>query len=290
MKIKVLAIVMSLFTIVSCEFRKSVNKDLVIGLTTKGDGLSCDNVYLSMNEEKIRRNTFTYGEKFYLNFETIEGFKKDADRVFPGMQLFVIDQAGDTVLIYNDLYADYTDGITISPLLLQTYLTVAKPIHSNNTYVLYVTIWDKRGEGTFTAKMDFDVIANKQIEIESSNVSYDEIYLFSQEREVPITDNNVKYDETVNMIFEGLEGFREENGIVFIGLAMNIKDSEGNLILNEDDLIGESGMEFSELKSQIAPSFIFTDSDIKNPVTCEVTIWDKKSESRIKAIATLHVE
>lgn len=281
---------MLLFTIFSCEFRKSVNKDLITGLTTKGDGLSCDNVYLSSGERKISRNSFTYGEKFYLNFENIEGFKKDKDHAFPGLQLFVISQAGDTVLKYNDLYADYTDGINISPLLLRTYLTVAEPIHSNNNYTLHANIWDKKGKGTFTAKMDFDVVPNKQITIENNGVSYNEIYLYSKEREIPITDSNVKFNENIYMIFEGLQGFKEETGKVFIGQSIKITDSEGNLILKEDDLIGDSSMESSDLKSRVAPNFIFTGSNIKNPVTCNISIWDKKSGSKIMASVKLNVE
>ena len=290
MKTKTFAIAILLFTFYSCDFRKSVNKDLVTGLVTKGDGLSSEEVYLTSGEEKINRNTFTYGEKIYLNFENVEGLKKVDEAVFPGLQLLVLGQAGDTVMKYDDLYADYHDGIKISPLLLKTYLTVADPIHSNNRYTVFVKIWDKKGKGTFTAEMDFSVIANKDIQVENNNVSFDEIYLFSKERDITITDNRAKYNENIYMIFEGLEGFREEAGNVLIGLAMKITDSEGNLILNEDDLIGDSGIESSEVKSRISPSFIFTGSDIRNPVTCEITIWDKKSTGRIKASVKLNVE
>ncbi|HJX72271.1 MAG TPA: hypothetical protein VJ346_09970, partial [Bacteroidales bacterium] len=155
---------------------------------------------------------------------------------------------------------------------------------------LNINIWDKKGEGTFTAKMDFDIISNKQIAIESNHVSYDEIYLFSKEREITITDNAAKFNENIYMIFEGLEGFKEEEGKVFIGLSMKIADSEGNLILNEDDLMGDSYMIASDIKSQLSPNFIFTGSDIKNPVNCEIVIWDKKGESKIKASVKLNIE
>jgi hypothetical protein len=290
MKTKLLVITMSLFAVFSCEFRKSVNKDLITGLTTKGDGLSCENVYLYDGKEKISRKSFTYGEKIYMNFENIEGFKKQEDHAFPGAQLFVLNPSGDTVFKTNDLYADFVDGLNISPLLLQPSLTVASPMHSNNDYTLYANIWDKKGEGTFTAEMGFNVVPNKQIEIESSNVSYDEIYLFSKEREITITDNKAKFNENIYLIFEGLQGFKEEAGKAFIGVSMKIADAEGNALLNEEDLIGDAGMEISALKSQLAPNFIITGSEIKNPVTCDITIWDKKGESRIKAAIKLNIE
>lgn len=290
MNINLTVITLSMFALFSCEFKKSVNKDLITGLTTQGDGLSCENVYLSNGEQKLSRNSFTYGEKFYLNFENIDGFQKPEDHVFPGMQLFIISQAGDTVLKENDLYASYADGMNISPLVLQTNVTAGNPIHSNNNYALYINIWDKKGEGTYKAKMDFDVIANAQINIESNNISYDEIYLFSQESKTVISDDNAKLNENIYMIFEGLEGFKEEDGKVFPGLSIKATDANGGTILEERDLIGESGMEFSELKSQIAPNFIFTGADIKNPVSCEIIIWDKKGENRIKASVKLNLK
>ena len=49
-------------------------------------------------------------------------------------------------------------------------------------------------------------------------------------------------------------------------------------------------MEIAELKKQIAPSVIFSGSEIKNPVTCEVTLWDKKSENKIKVSIDLDIK
>ncbi len=290
MKRKALIITLLVFSLFSCEFRKSVHKDLITGLATKGNGLSCDDVYLSTEEGKIQRNTFTYGEKIYLNFENIDGFKKVKGYAFPGLNLVVSQEPGDTVLIYNDLYADDVDGMKISPLLLTPYLTVANPVHSQRLYKLYVKIWDKNGPGIFSANMDFNVIPNPHIKVESKNVSFDEIYLFSKERDKTITDDRAMFNENIYMMFEGLEGFKEETGQVYIGLALQLKDSEGRLILDEKDLIGESGMEVSALKSQVAPTFIFSGSRIKNPVSCDITIWDKKSDNRIRASMLLNVE
>jgi len=259
-------------------------------LNTRGDGLSCEDVYLSDGEKKIQRNTFIYGEKFNLNFNNIEGFKKIEDFAFPGMQLSVINQAGDTVLKNNDLYAEYTDGINLTPLLLKTNLTVADPIHSLNEYTLQINIWDKKGGGIFKARLDFDVVPNDQIIIESRDASYDEIYLFSGNSNSVITGSDASFNETVYMLFEGLEGFKHEGGMVRFGLSIVASDAEGEMILNEEDLIGDEGMELSEFTSQIAPNFSINDPNVKNPVQCDIIIWDKNSESRIKASAKLNLK
>ncbi|MCK5137939.1 MAG: hypothetical protein KAR19_19285 [Bacteroidales bacterium] len=231
-----------------------------------------------------------YGEEFYVSFENIEGFNRVDNYAYPGMQMIVISQNGDTVLRYNDLYSDLADGIDYSPLVLYAEATVADPIYSNNDYSLVVNIWDKKGEGTFTANLDFTVVPNDQIKIESNHISYDEIYLFSQQRQIVITDNTSGFNENIFMMFEGLEGFREEAGTVFPGLSITVIDSEGNLILDEEDLLGESGMNYSELNSRLAPNFILTGTHISNPVTCEITIWDKKGDGNIKASAQMNIE
>jgi len=282
--------VLVLITLISCDFRKSVNIDVLTGLNTLGDGLSCDDVYISDGENKLSRNTFTYGEKFYLNFDNIEGFNRIANSAFPGMQLYVTDQEGDTVLKNSDLYAEYTDGIDIDPLLLQTNLTVADPIHSINEYTLQINIWDKKGKGTFTAILDFDVIPNDQIIIESKNVSYGEIYLFSGESNSTITSNNANFNETIYLLFEGLDGFKHEGGMVHFGLSIIVSDAEGEMILNEEDLIGDTRMELSEFTSQIAPNFSINDPNTKNPVSSEIIIWDKNSECRISASTKLNLK
>ncbi len=278
------------FSFFSCDFRKSVSKDLNTGLTTNGDGLSCDNVYLSNGEQKLNGSSFTYGEKVYVNFENVEGFEKIGDNAFPGLQILVVSQEGDTVLQHDDLYAKYEDGINISPLLVQANITVADPMHSNKNYTLHVNIWDKKGKGTYKAKMDFNIVPNDQIKVESNGVSYNEIYLFSLERKATIIDNKAKFNENIYVIFEGLEGFKNEAGKTFIGLSKKVTDADGKVILNEEDLLGDSWMEATEIKSQLAPNFTLTNPDIKSPVTCEVKIWDKKSESKIETSAQVNLE
>ncbi len=277
----------------SCDFNKSVKKNLVSGLTAYGDGLSCENVYLSVNGEKITRNSLIYGEEFYVNFNNIEGFKKENENVFPDMRLFVLNKTGDTVFQTNDLCSEFADGINKSPLLLTANLTVAAPIHSNNQYTLYVKIRDKKGTGTYTAKFDFRVNPGELIKIDGNKVTYNELYLFSRDRDKVILDNKIRFDEDIYLLFEGLKGFREENGKVFPGLGIKAFDNDGKTILEESDLFGgytETGITTSDFNSQVLSKFKFTGSEVKNPINCEVTIWDKKSDAKIKATINLILE
>lgn len=274
-------------SIFSCEFNKSVKHDMMTGIISHGDGLSCDDIYLTDGTQKITRTSFTYGETFYMSFENVEGFKKEDGNVFPGIQLSVVDEAGDTVLLFEDLYEQLENGTQLDPLALAANLTTAKPLHSGQQYTLHTLVWDKKGEGSFTTRMEFDVVANEQITVENSNTTYDEIYLFSNDKNETIIDNKSTLNEQVYFIIEGLSGFQEIDGMVSYGLKLTAKDANGNTIINEEDLADGTAIASDLLKRQLAPTFIISGEEVKSPVNCEVFIWDKNSDSKIKAKTTL---
>lgn len=279
-----------LLTLYSCNFAQSVEKDLLTGLTSRGNGLSCDQVYLSDGEDKIERNAFIYGETFYVNFDGMDGFEKEGEGVFPDMQLLVVGEQGDTALYRNDLYADYEDGIEYDPLQLYAEVTVADPMHSGGDYTLYVNIGDKRGDGTFKASLDFSVSRDDKIKVEGDQLSSKEIYLFSQDRGCTITDGSASFNETIYLLFEGLEGFSVQEGQIQMGLSMLVKDAEGNIILDESDLFGEGTFSYDEVHTQVAPNLILTGTQIANPVSCVIRIWDKQGSAWISASTELVLE
>jgi len=286
---KALGFALLLITFDSCQFAQSVEKDLATGMSTRGDGLSCEKVYLSDGENVIKRNTFVYGEVYYVNFDGLEGFVRDGQGAFPSMQLIIVSNQGDTALYVNDMYNEFVQGIENEPLDLYGEVTVADPIHSGGEYTLYVNIRDKKGKGTFKAILKFDVVPDEKISINSNEVRYKEIYMFSQQRGRTITDGQAEFNENIYMLFEGLEGFSVQEGKVYLGLSLEITDATGNLILDEADLLGDEGMSFGMVQEQLAPNFILTGSQIANPVTCKVRIWDKKGTAWLNASTEINV-
>jgi hypothetical protein len=181
------------------------------------------------------------------------------------------------------MYDGFTQGIENSPLDLYGEVTLADPINSGEDYTLYVNIRDKMGSGKFRAILKFEVVPDKRITITGNQVSSREIYLFSQQRGRTITDGRAEFNENIYMLFEGLEGFSVEEGKVYLGLSLEIKDATGNLILDEADLLGDEGMSYEMVNEQLAPNFILTGSQIANPVNCKVRIWDKKGTAWLNA-------
>lgn len=292
MKYKIYFLLLSLL-VFSCEVKKSFDKDLITGLATKGDGISSDKVFLSVDDKKIERNTFIYGEVVYLNFSNVEGLTKEDNNTFPGMEFYITDKQGKKLLYSKDLYSAYTEGINFSPLVLKANFTVAKPIHSNNEYTLFARIWDKNGKGTFTVEMDFKVKPNEKLKISTNGMSYSEVYLYSEKKDKVITDNKINFGDKIYAFFEGLSGMRDYDGKVFPGLSLVVTDNTGDVIIDYEDLFSEyseDGIEVSSFNSQVSANFWFTGPKAKNPLQCEIKIWDKKGEANINLTTQLILE
>jgi len=283
-----------LLIVTGCQFSKSVKKDLVSGLTTKGDLLTCEDVYLTVNDERITRNSFVFGEIFTINYNDMQGFARENGNVFPSMEMIVTDHSQDTVFYADELYSKYPEGMKYDPLHLTADLTVASPIYSNGEYSLTVNISDRKGSGTYSSILKFSVRPNDKILTEKRGIAeYSEAYIFSQGRDNVITDGKIGLDDNIYIIVEGLKGFSEVNGLVFPGLSLKASDSEGNMILNNADMFvqyTEAGVAASDLTSRVSSHFSLTGSEFKNPLHTEMVIWDKKSSAKLILSTDLTVE
>jgi hypothetical protein len=276
-----------------CNFSKSVKKDLISGLTTTGTTLSCDDVYLTVNNERTTRNTFTYGESVYLVFNDIQGFAKENGKVFPSMDILVTNLTGDTVISAANLYAEYTEGMDYTPLQLTADITVATPIRSGGEYLLSVTIKDRKGPGIYSSKLKFTVGKSEQVQVEVSGAAYDEAYIFSQDKGMVINNGKVSFDDNIYIIIEGLKGFKEENGSVFPGLSLKAFDAEKKVILDYADLFSEyeeKGIDTEDFASRVSSHFKISGTVFDNPMELEMLVWDKRSSTKILIKARLTIE
>jgi hypothetical protein len=274
-----------------CNFSKSVNIDLISGLTTKGDQISCENVSVSVDDQAVNRSSFMYGETFSINFSGVEGLKTENGKVFPGMEFIVRSAAGDTILANSDIYSDYESGISLSPLVLSATLTAASPLHSGGDYTLNLRMWDKKDRGTFSAVFKFTITPNEKIAIEKTDgVSCSELYLLSKETGKVINDNVVKVNDETYLLFEGLTGFTGSDDRVFPGLSMKATGADGELLMNYEDMFSDytvTGIDAEEFQNQVLTKLNFNTADIKNPIHLSVTIWDKKGKASISALTDL---
>lgn len=285
-------IILAVIFFTGCKFSKSVEKDLITGLTTKGDLLSCDDVYFTINNEKTTRTSFDYGEILYIVYDNVQGFEKENNKVFPKMQILVLDEKGDTAMWAGDLYAEYTEGMDFTPLQLTADLTVASPIKSGGNYELNVYITDRKGTGSFNTKMNFSVNRNDKLVVEPAGAVWDEAYIYSQDEAKVINDNRIRFEENVYFIVEGLRGFKETDGLVYPGLSLRATDSAGNLILDYTDLFSEydkTGVLPEDLASRASAHFRISGINFNNPMKLEMKVWDKRSDASLVVKTELEV-
>ena len=276
-----------------CNFSKSVKKDLVSGLVLTGNGLTCEDVYITVNNERTSKTSFTYGETAYLIFSDIKGFKAENNSVYPLMEILVSDAKGDTMLFADNLYGEYTDGMSYSPLELTADLTVATPIRSGGEYTMKVHIKDRKGPGTYSSALNFTVESNGNIKTEPRKVTFNEAYVYSQGKEKVVNDGKISPDDNIYIIVEGLKGINEENGRTYPALSLKVTDSAGTTMIENDDLLAEyseSGVDPADLSSRISSHFKISGTDFRNPLHCLMTVWDRKSEAKVTVSTDLSVE
>ena len=276
-----------------CNNSKTEKKEFAKGITSIGTNITCGNIFISVNGRKVENNEFTYGERFYVNFDDLRGLKRKNNKVLPGMKIAIVNSSGDTIMRNNDLYSAITDGFELKPFQLAADLTAASPLKSGDDYTLLVKIWDKNSSGTITARYDFKVTANDQIITNSTNLTYDEAYIYDQQSGKIVRDGRIKFDQNIYIILEGLKGLAEMNGKVFPGLSIKIVDSDSALVTDFDDLLANysaKGVEQADVFLRTSAKFKIEKGALKNPLVCNVIIWDKRSPSRIKIKTNFNVE
>lgn len=139
----------------SCN--QSVNKDLITGASSRGNGIGCDDVFIEVNGNIKKTNEFIYGDKVNFLFNNISGLKYVDGKVFPGLSMYIVKNKKDTLLSADDLFKNLKDGTDLSPLQLKAKLTARLPHKNNEKYQVLIKIWDKKGTGTFSYEMPFIV-------------------------------------------------------------------------------------------------------------------------------------
>lgn len=274
----------------ACDTRKSFHKDLITGLSTSGDGLSCEEVTILSGDQTIQRSSFIFGEEITIQFRNIDGFKEENGKIFPAMSIVISDKNKNVVLKEDDAYKDYPEGISLKPVTLRSELTLARPIHSGNNYNLLINIRDKKGDGKLSAEMDFEVKPNEKIKVSSHNSGFDELYLFSDNDKKVITGNVITFGDNIHLIFEGVKEFSEKDYKIFPGLSLEIKDGKDEEILFYEDLFKEyesTGIDAESFKDRISANFWFKGSEVNNPLTLEAKLWDKLASDRYISAETM---
>jgi hypothetical protein len=283
-----------LLAFISCEYSQSINKDLTTGAYSRGDGISCNDVTIQIDNKSVKRNTFTFGEKVFFLFDGIGGLTKENNKTFPGLSLYIIKNEKDTVLAESNLLKDLKDGTDLSPLQLQANFVAAFPYKNEEKYKVFITIWDEKGDGTFSYELPFTIEKSKLLNINSSGIEYSNIYLWNESKKAGVFDNSISQDDLLILIFEEISGLMETEGNVFPILSIDLEDKKGNKILSNPNVLSQyeiDGVNADNLKTgQVPVTISFTKGQIFNPCSLTAILKDKNSPNNITVTAELEIK
>jgi len=276
----------------ACNFSKSINKDLVTGATSKGDGLSCNDISIQINGKIEKRNTFTFGENVNFVFNNISGFKQENGKAYPEISMLVIKKENQMVLSQLNLL-NLIEGTNLSPLQLRANLIINFPYQNNEKYEVKITIWDTKGDGKFTYNMPFTIKGNENLKIKATAISYQSIFLWNENKSHMIFDNKMNAKEKYALVLEGIDGLKVENGKVFPELSLMLTDAKGNIIIANKNLYSNlpNGLDATKLTTgQIPIVLTFNDGEFFNPYHLNVVLKDTKSDKSLIIETELEIE
>lgn len=293
-KISFISIAFIVLFLNSCNVNQSVKKDFNTQAYSRGNGLSCSDISIQVNEKDDNRNEYIYGEKVNFTFNDIKGFNKINGKVFPGLSLVIIDNKKDTVMSFLDLLEEYNDGTKLSPLLLRAHFIGVLPYENREKYTVHIKIWDKKGKGTFSYEMPFTVKKNKLLKIGAKGLKYSTIYLWNNTTKLVVTDKYIDLKNEYNLIIEGISGLENIENMVYPVLPIEIRDRNGKEILSNSNILEEyrmSGVDTTELlEGQIPVTITFTPGTVNNPCRLKASVFDQNSNKRIDIEAEIELQ
>lgn len=98
-----------------------------------------------------------------------------------------------------------------------------------------------------------------------------------------INHTDIPLGESFDLINTGIEGLQEKNNVVSIGCSLLIKDKEGNILLNADDLYKDNGI-YKKDSARFLRCTISTGEPMKweEKYDIKVVFWDKFGEGKIE--------
>lgn len=128
----------------SCQFSKGVKKDIDTGLTSSYNGFAVENIYLSVDGNKITTNTITLGKQLVLIADGVDYYQVKDGKVYPGCRIILTDKTGKELLNLPDAFAEQINGLEKDKAtLLTATLTTGSPMLVGETYHLNVRFFDK---------------------------------------------------------------------------------------------------------------------------------------------------
>lgn len=280
------SICLSLLT--GCNFRKSVSTDMITGLSTKGDGLSADEVYISNGTDRLTENTFLYGQEIYTFFTNLEGFVAENGTIYPEMEVLVLSKAGDTVLNHRNLLG--AKGFASKAADLNGNVILAAPIYSGAEYTVKYKVIDTKGSGVFYSEFDLELKPDPLIKRMENGLTIKEAYIYDKKTGTVVTDGKIGFGENVLLDVKGLSGYSLVDGKPNLEMSVLVTDATGKVFLDLPHLLKDMVISTKDIENGLGSTLIMNKGVLENPVSWKLRIWDKNNGAEVNVLAKIKVE
>lgn len=144
-----------------CNFSVGTKADLTSGLSSSWNGLNAETIYfVDQEDQSITKKQVTWNTECSFVFEGISNYTLKDGNAFPGITLTVTDQAGAEIVAFDDMLANYTEGVSATDAsVLRASLTVGDPMKVGETYTVTARVFDKQNaEAEIVSKVTVTVV------------------------------------------------------------------------------------------------------------------------------------
>jgi hypothetical protein len=145
----------------SCNFSVGTKADLTSGLSSSWNGLDAETIYfVDQEDQSITNKQVTWNSECSFVFEGISNYTLKDGNAFPGITLTVTDQSGAEIVAFDDMLANYTEGVSATDAsVLRASLTVGDPMKVGETYTVTARVFDKQNaEAEIVSKVTITVV------------------------------------------------------------------------------------------------------------------------------------
>ena len=290
---KYLYLCFSLFFVSPEVFSTGLVKDSDGGLSIESNGLSIDDAYLSSYGQRFNSDQLQFQTKVNLNLDGVKGYSIKDNQAFIGCSMQVFDKDGKAILNEEDLFPG-ENGLerNVAGNLFLT-LIVGTPMQLGDSYLWKVKLWDKIGNGEVKTELKFKIVETvDQVGITLNPKGLKVRSVFMTNQDGALQSNQVSYSEKIKLNFYDLKGFSRNEGKVFVGGSMVIKDSQGNIVLEYTDLFADydqTGVDPAATE-KLHLSLVVGDPLRRGETYWwKARIWDKRGKGEVTAKAQLEV-
>lgn len=144
-----------------CNFSVGTKADLTSGISSSWNGLNAETIYfVDQEDQSITNKQVTWNTECSFVFEGISNYTLKDGNAFPGITLTVTDQAGAEIVAFDDMLANYTEGVSATDAsVLRASLTVGDPMKVGETYTVTARVFDKQNaEAEIVSKVTVTVV------------------------------------------------------------------------------------------------------------------------------------